>query len=169
MKGKKVYVAFIDFNKAIDFVNRSKLYYALYQHGFNGKLLFSIQSIYKSVKSRVKSSINNLTDCFECPLGLRQGCKLSPILFCLFINDLESFLRQNATHGVQLSPGDIEIFLLMFADDVGLISDTIVGLQNQFNGLQKYCLEWKLTGNIEKTKIVVIKMEVNYLNEKMVL
>jgi hypothetical protein len=51
----------------------------------------------------------------------------------------------------------------MFAYDVGLISDTIVGLQNQLNGLQKYCLEWKLNVNVEKTKMLFLKTEVSYI------
>lgn len=156
-KGKKLYVAFIDFKKAFDSVNRNKLYKALLKHGIKGKLFSSIKSIYQLVKSRVKSNNNILTECFECPIGLRQGCKLSPILFCLFINELESYMRSTVSHGIQLLPNDVELFLLMFADDVGLFSDTIVGLQKQLDELHKYCLEWKLSVNVEKTKIVVFK------------
>lgn len=150
-KGKKIYVAFVDFKKAFDSVNRSKLYYALLHEGVKGKLLQSIQSVYKAVKSCVRCNNEN-TNVFDCPVGLRQGCKLSPILFCLFINELDSFIGRNVSHGIQLQPYNDDIFLLMFADDIGLISDTIAGLQSQLNYLHQYCLEWKLNVNVDKTQ-----------------
>ena len=45
----------------------------------------------------------------------------------------------------------------MFADDVALLSDTVVRLQRQFNLLCGFCKEKKLTVNIPKTKVVVCK------------
>ena len=45
----------------------------------------------------------------------------------------------------------------MFADDVALLSDTVVGLQRQFNLFCDFCKEKKLKVNIPKTKVVVCK------------
>ena len=47
--------------------------------------------------------------------------------------------------------------MLLFADDVILISDSIVGLQRQLDTLNKYSNEWKLTVNMEKTKVVIFR------------
>ena len=49
------------------------------------------------------------------------------------------------------------IILLMFADDIAFIADTIRGLQQQLNSLQSFCENNKLKVNINKTKIVVFK------------
>lgn len=38
-KGKKIYVAFVGFKKALDSVNRSRLFFALRQIGIKGNLL----------------------------------------------------------------------------------------------------------------------------------
>jgi len=51
----------------------------------------------------------------------------------------------------------MEIFLLMFADDIAFIADTIVGLQKQLNILQGFCELSKLTVNIAKSKVLVFK------------
>lgn len=55
--------------------------------------------MYTNVKSKVKY-MNNLSDSFECTLGVRQGECLSPFLFSMFINDLEDMLIQNGATGI---------------------------------------------------------------------
>ena len=54
----------------------------------------------------------------------------------------------------------------MYADEIALISDTIVGLQRQFNLLSDYCDNFKLTVNVLKNKILVFKMVVFYKEQK---
>ena len=51
-------------------------------------------------------------------------------------------------HGIQLIPGTTEMFLLHFADDVILLSNTIVGLQNQLDSLKKEAGRLYLTVNL---------------------
>ena len=97
------------------------------------------------------------TDYFSCPRGVKQGCLLSPLLFSFFINELAVDLSRNGKHGVQLIPGAIEIFLLLFADDVILLSDTVAGLQNQLNMLKRQSDCMDLTVNLEKTNIMVFR------------
>ena len=57
MKRKSLYIAFIDFQKAFDSVNRSILYNVLQKNGLKENLYKSIHSIYRSVKACVKSDI----------------------------------------------------------------------------------------------------------------
>ena len=55
--------------------------------------------------------------------------------------------------GIQLLPGHDEIFSLLFADDIALVSSTPSGLQNQINSLEKASKSLGLTVNLDKTKV----------------
>ena len=54
--------------------------------------------------------------------------------------------------GVQLFPEDIQVLILLFADDIALISDTVVRFQWQLHFLRYYCLDSKLVVNVVKQK-----------------
>ena len=150
-RGGKLYVGFVDFKAAFDSVHRDKLWSALNRYGIKGKLLMSIKAVYKSVKSCVKIQ-GSFTEIFDCHVGLRQGCMISPILFSLFINELTELIEYSGLKGIQLLPDLVELFILLFADDIALLSDTVIGLQRQFYLLSDFCKV-----NIPKTKVVVFK------------
>ena len=52
---------------------------------------------------------------------------------------------------------DLNLFLLMYADDLVIFSDTVVGLQTQLNSLEVYCKEWILKINVQQTTIVIFR------------
>ena len=90
-------------------------------------------------------------------MSLFKTLDLSPILFSLFISELSDELSKHGKHGIQLFPDLLEIILLMFADDVVLVSDTIPGLQNQLNILYTFSEHAGLKINLDKTNIVVFR------------
>ena len=110
--------------------------------------------MYDEVKLRVKH-MNSVSDLYKCNVGLLQGETISPILFSLFVNDIELFLQLNTSHAFTFD--QLTIFLLLFADDSVLSSDSAKGLQSLITAFEKYCIKWKLTVNVEKTKIVIFK------------
>jgi hypothetical protein len=50
---------------------------------------------------------------------------------------------------------DVHVWLLLFADDLVLTSESEVGLQQQLDTLQQFCAECGLTVNVKKTKVMV--------------
>ena len=62
---------------------------------------------------------------------------MSPLMFSLFIDDFELFLHQKHDSGSTLD--DITFILLLFADDMVILGDTISDLQNSLNWLHTYC------------------------------
>ena len=73
------------------------------------------------------------------------GENLSPMLFSIFVNDLEKSLIEKDCE--QLSFNDVEIanFLkftvLLYADDTIVLADSAKCLQKALNSLNKYCEE----------------------------
>jgi hypothetical protein len=54
---------------------------------------------------------------------------------------------------------DIVLFLIMYADDTVLFSETEQGLQDtsMLNCLQNYKSKWNINVNVDKTKIIVFR------------
>jgi uncharacterized protein YacL (UPF0231 family) len=155
---KKLYAAFIDFRKAFDSVVREKLWNILSKNGIknDNKMYKAIVSMYRVVKARVRVG-GDLTEFFMCPRGVKQGEITSPVLFSLFIEELANEIRQRGRHGIQLMPDLIEVLILMFADDVILLSNTVCGLQTQLNILHETANKLGLVVNLEKSNIVVFR------------
>ena len=151
---KQLYCSFIDFSKAFDYVVRDILWFKLIKYGVRGKMLDIIMSMYKNIKSRVKLD-NKLSQEFSCMTGVRQGECLSPILFALYLNDLEQELITRGADGVDT--GLLKLFLLLYADDIIIFSESASGLQNGLNILHDYCQKWKLTVNVDKSKVMVFR------------
>ena len=156
-KKKKLYVCFIDFKKAFDTVDRRSLWIALENNGIQGKMAAILKDMYRSVQGRVRCN-GDLSDFFSCPNGLKQGCKLSPILFSYLVNEITKEIVHAGKHGVQLLPELTQLFLLLFADDIVLISDTVLGLQNQLNVLRCKSVVCGLSANMEKSKVMVFRL-----------
>ena len=118
--------------------------------------------MYKGIKSMLK--INGMSsEFFNCNIGVRQGENLSPFLFSLYINDLEEFLLNKNVVGIHSISNAIEnellvyfkLLVLFYADDCVIMAESAEELQNALNEFQMYCFEWKLTVNVDKTKILI--------------
>ena len=153
-EGKHLYVAFVDFTKAFDYVVRENLWLKLIKIGVRGKILNVIKSMYSSVKSMVKYD-NCLSQEFSCYLGVRQGECLSPFLFSIYLNDIETDFINNECQSIDI--GLLKVFLMLYADDIVIFANDEQGLQKGLDVLHNYCQKWKLKVNVNKTKIMVFR------------
>ena len=147
---KSTFCSFIDFSKAFDHINRSMLWEKLSTLGLQGNILNCLIALYENVKCCVRIN-GSLTDWFPVDIGVKQGCILSPILFAMYINDLTLAIKA-LDKGVSIDQEKISI--LLYADDIVLISDTEEELQEMLNLVHSWCQQWKLDINADKTKIV---------------
>jgi len=152
----KVYAAFIDYQVAFDSVSRESLWRVLKKVKMSTKMLRIIQSMYASVQACVRWGAT-VSDFFDCPGGLKQGCLLSPLIFSLLISEVADEVTVNGKHGFQFAPGLREIFLLLFADDIVLLSSTPGGLQNQLDSLARASDRLGLKVNMGKTKVMIFR------------
>ena len=71
--------------------------------------------------------VHNMTDYFPVQFGVKQGCKLSPSIFSIYINDLAEEMRA-LNDGVEI--GDAQLLsILLYADDIALVAPDEQSLQ----------------------------------------
>ena len=104
--------------------------------------------------SRVKYD-NKLGTEFACSLGVRLGECLSPMLFSLFLNDLEETFATEGYEGLNIVT--FKILMLLYPDDIVIFSKNAEELQEGLDVLVNYCNRLKLKVNVEKTKAMVFR------------
>ena len=121
---------------AFDCVNRDYLIYIFIKNGMHGKMLKLLRDMYSNVMAAVKTK-QGFTKPSECKTRIRQGCLLSPELLILFINELEQMLKLSEFRGIHIWEAT-KVLLLMYADDILLVGETIIQLQRKINILEKF-------------------------------
>ena len=132
---KKLFCSFVDFSKAFDSVWRVGLWRKLIRNFIDGKFFRVIHNMYLDIKACV--SINNETSLFfPSKCGIRQGDNLSPVLFSMFLNDLEDHMIADRIPGITIDSNNensfifIKIFILLYADDTVILADNPEAFQN---------------------------------------
>ena len=80
---KNIYFCFIDYAKAFDCVDHSKLWKILKEIGIPEHLTCLLENLYADQEATVRT-VHGTTDWFQIGKRVRQGCKLSPCLFNLY-------------------------------------------------------------------------------------
>ncbi len=149
---KPLYACFVDLKKAFDTVWREGLLYKLlFQCNISTKFIRIVRNMYENIHGLVKTN-GRISEKIPLTVGLRQGCNLSPFLFNLYVNDLPILLDKIECDPPMLYNKRLPI--LMYADDMVLLSTTPTGLQKSLTLLGIYCKRWQLEVNLEKTKIM---------------
>ena len=155
-QGGRFYCTFVDFSRAFDSIPHGKLFYRMINIGIHGKILTVLRSMYSKLKSCIKTP-NGITKFFNCEIGTRQGCMISPLLFIMYLNELIAMFRRSNCPGIYLNENEPSLQALMYADDICIFNDTIGRLQLQLNVLSQFCKEYDLDVNLDKTNIVVFR------------
>lgn len=159
-KKKKLFCTFVDFKKAFDSVWRAGLWKKLlgYIGNDDSKFLKVVQSMYNNIKSCISINGNN-SDFFYSNIGLRQGENLSPVLFSIFLNDLEHYLLANSDINLSMDDENLNVFLkivvILYADDTVVFAHTEHDMISIMNCFQNYCNLWNLNINFDKTKVLI--------------
>uniref|UniRef100_A0A4W2DUG0 RNA-directed DNA polymerase n=1 Tax=Bos indicus x Bos taurus TaxID=30522 RepID=A0A4W2DUG0_BOBOX len=117
---KNIYLCFIDYAKAFDWVDHNKLWKILKEMGIPDHLTCLLRNLYAAQEATVRMG-HETTDWFQIGKGVRQGCILSPCLFNLYAE----YIMRNA--GLEETQAGIKIAgrninNLRYADDTTLMA-----------------------------------------------
>ena len=156
----KLYLCFLDIEKAYDRVNREILWKVLDKVGLSEKIVKIIRSMYEDTKAIYRLGTLE-TDWVRSERGVRQGCILSPTLFSLYTEELAVRIRRmNA--GVKV--GDDKSSILLYADDVVVMSETAEELQRLLDVVGEYGRDFCVRFSSEKSKVMIVNRSVNEEN-----
>jgi len=153
-EGDPMDVIYLDFSKAFDKVPHKRLILKLKAVGIEGKVLRWIEAWLRDRRQRVVLN-GECSEWADVTSGVPQGSVLGPILFLIFINDLDEGIINK---------------ILKFADDTKVIGR--VGTQNQIEELRqdikklmKWSEDWQMMFNVDKCKVMHLgnkNLEVKY-------
>ena len=144
-RGKQTDLILLDFSKAFDKVNHSKLIWKLHQYGIRSNVL---RWVHAFLSNRSQSVVVGGEESDSVPVcsGVPQGSVLGPILFLIYINDL---------------PDTITSTVRLFADDTALYL-TIEGendsanLQHDLDKLSVWERNWDMEFNPSKCQVIQV-------------
>jgi hypothetical protein len=123
----------VDFKKVFDTVFCEMLWQVLASLEVEGRFLQCLHAMYAKDTIRINHPNKGVTSSFRCQQGVKQGCPLNPLLFGLYLDALEGRLDGRKCDAPALA--DVHVWLLFFADDLVLMSESKVGLQQQLDAL----------------------------------
>ena len=132
-------VIYIDFARAFDSVVHAKLWYKLCNMGVPSKFISWIEFFITS-RSQAVTIENNISSTTVVLSGVPQGSVLGPLLFILYVNDIESIFNES-------------IIFKLFADDLKLYNSLDTNfhhshMQEAINSVVAWSVTWQLPINI---------------------
>ena len=152
--GKKVYAAFLDYEKCFDKINRLFLFQKLIAQNVSCKMINAIKAMYSTVRSYIRCN-NETSDFIRSDTGVKQGDPSSPLLAMMFMNDIINYINSDIEGIVTIN--ELKLFILLYADDQVIISTSAISLQSMINDVQNYCDMWGLKINPGKSKIMIFE------------
>ena len=149
-RGSSVITAFLDCSKGFDKVEHSGIFIKLIQRGVPLCILNTLIYWYSNLTSVVKwNGVYSFS--FSVSTGVRQGGVLSPRFFVLYLDDLFGILKRLRV-GCYIM--NTFIAAIIYADDICLLAPNRSALQLLLNACQSYGMDWCLTYNPLKSKVM---------------
>lgn len=165
-RGGELFVGCLDLEKAYDRVSRGKLFDVLERYGLSPELVRVMKKIYS--ENEVKLVLDDLeTGWITSKSGVRQGCPLSPVLFNIYVADLERVL-QKSEDGIRITvekeeEGSFEkkcVAGMLYADDVCIVGKTKEMIQATLDRLMKVVEEYGMSLSEKKSMVVVLNGDI---------
>ena len=139
IRKKKIYFAFVDLEKAFDWVPRLVLWWAMRKLGIDEWIFRLVKVMYDGANSRVR--VNGcFSESFEVAIGVYQSSVLSLLLFAIVIEALSCEYCIGCP------------WELLYVDDLVIMSDNLEDLKIELQAWKTSLETWGLRINVGKTK-----------------
>lgn len=145
------FCTFLDATKAFDRVNYCKLFNLLIKRGISAFFLRVLIKLYTGHCVRVVWA-GFTSSYFTAINGVKQGGVLSPILFCIYIDDL---LLKLSHCGVGCFIGTSFVGALAYADDIVLLAPSPSAMRKLLLICESYALDYDVLFNASKSNFIV--------------
>jgi hypothetical protein len=151
---KVLYVCYVDFQKAFDMVRREEVLARARQLGMGGPFLQALEKWL--VNSLLSVSVNGQQgEAFPTHRGTKQGGRLSPLLFGLFVEQLHELLLQQLP-GAGPRVGGMCVPDILYADDVKLLTNRVEHVQQLLDVLHLFCTLFDMQVNVSPHKTCIV-------------
>ena len=149
----------LDLSKAFDRVNWESLWKAVGDHGVSQHLVWILQVLYYQQRGTIVGSMENSIE-FDIAAGVRQGCVLSPRLFCSVLEWALSKWRARL-HGVgyNFQDGGVSLLDLRFGGDILIFAKYYEEIGHVLDVLVDALRQVGLVLNAGKTKILTTQSQ----------
>ena len=157
--GEQTWICFTDVSKAYDRLDRRRMLEKLMHAGVEPRLQVAIAALHNGTTAVVKVD-ECASDFFDIPRGTRQGDVLAPMLYSIAVDHLTTALMRlrdeegRLIGGVDVGPH--RVVVLLFADDVVLLSSCRADLQTMLEATVAVLAAEGLSVSREETKVMCI-------------
>lgn len=131
---KPLHMVFVDFKKAFDSVLHTKLFEILRDFNTPEDVVRLIEALYNTAKGTI-SWKGGLTNLFNTPVGVRQGCPISASLFNLYTEHLMRLWISLIQHIEAPNVNGIQCYEQRYADDLVLMALCSTDAENMLTTL----------------------------------
>ena len=139
---KKLYMCFVDLEKAFDRVPRKVMKWTLRKKSLPEVLVKAVMSLYEGSRTKIRVG-SGFSEEFGVRVDVHQGSVLSPLIFAIVVDAVSEHAREALLNEI------------LYADDLVLISENLEDLRERFQRWRDALESKKLRINIRKTKMMV--------------
>jgi hypothetical protein len=122
------------------------------RRNLNPAIIISIMNYY-NVSQLMVMNDDDATDLFKTTVGVRQGGTISPKLFNIYVEDIIKLINESSEKGVNC--GDLRINVILYADDIVILSHNKRGINKFSRLIEQYGEENEIKFTAKKTFYMV--------------
>ena len=143
-----LYMAFVDYAKAFDFIQHRAVFEALRVHGVREKYINIIKETYTEGTAQIRTE--KLSEKIKIMKGVRESDTLSAVMFTAAVEEI--FKRMNIKAGININ--GVRLSNLRFVDDIILFAECEEKLKDMLEDLNNEGKRDGMKLNKKKTKIL---------------